>query len=213
MYKLNQIQLALCLLLISFGTLANTKLTQDSFEVGKEYVITSPEVKTEPILEEFFNYACGACYSMEGFITDFKANHPGLTVKAIPVELNPAWRIYVKAYYIGEHLNVLDKSHGKLFHRIHVEKKHLKNDQEMKEFFVALGVTEKSYDEVANSYWLNTQMKLAKEYAKKHRVIGTPLFLVNKRFKLDNKQLGSMERVTQAIEVFSGVGSTESETK
>ncbi len=178
---------------------------ESSFEVGKDYEVTAPKSDSEPLVEEFFNYACGACYGMEKFIGDLKENNPGLKVKAVPVELRPAWKIYVKAYYIGEKLNVLDKSHAKLFHRIHVENKFFKGEDEMKTFFLELGVEEKAYDDVANSYWINTQMRLAKQYSFKHKVSGTPSFLVNKRFKLNNQALGDMGNIEQAIQHLSGL--------
>ena len=176
---------------------------KNSFEVGKDYQITGPKIEGEPVVEEFFNYACGACYSMEGFITKLKSDNPNLKVKSVPIELRPSWKIYVKAYYIGEKLGVLDKSHQTLFHRLHVLKKPFKDESDMKSFFTELGVTEKDYDDIASSYWLATQLKQARQYAMKHRIGGSPIFLVNQRYKLNNKNLGSYQRIQDAIKTLS----------
>lgn len=179
--------------------------TPKPFEMGKDYQRTGPKVATSPIVEEFFNYACGACYSMENFVTKLKSENPGLKVKPVPIELRPSWKIYVKAYYIGEKLGVLEKSHAKLFHRIHVEKKHFKDETDMKMFFVQLGVTQKAYDDVAKSYWLASQLKQAKQYALKHRISGSPIFLVNQQYKLNNRSLGTYPRIEEAIKKLSGI--------
>ncbi|TQV71038.1 thiol:disulfide interchange protein DsbA/DsbL [Aliikangiella marina] len=183
---------------------------QSQFVAGEHYEVTTPKGTEEPLLEEFFNYACGACYSIEAFMSDFKSKNPNIPVKMVPLELNPAWKIYVKAYFIGEKLGVLDKSHSKLFHRIHVEKRPLKGEDDMKAFFVSLGVSEKAYDDVAKSYWLNTQLRTSRQYAMKNRVMKTPTLLVNKKYKLDNAKIGTYPKIEQAIIELSGVNKAAS---
>lgn len=185
----------------SFSVMA----VQSQFIEGEHYQVVSPKGSEQPVLEEFFNYACGACYSIEPFLNEFKSKNPNIPVKLVPLELNPAWKIYVKAYYIGEKLGVLDKSHTKLFHRIHVQNKPLRGDDDMKAFFVSLGVSEKDYDDVAKSYWLNSQVRISKQYAMKNRVMKTPTLLVNKQFKLDNAKIGTYPKIEQAIIELSGV--------
>ena len=179
-------------------------LAQGKFEEGKHYEVMAPQTKTEPVVEEFFNYACAACYGAEKFAAQLKQNNPGIKFKYSPVELRESWKIYVKAYYIGEKLNVLDQSHTKLFHRLHVEKKFFRNEADMKEFFVSLGVDEKEYDKVAKSYWLKTQMRQAKQYAFKNRVTSTPVYLVNKRYKLNSKSMSTYNEIEQAVVELSG---------
>lgn len=198
--------LAITLMLGIFIVFVPQNLSAASlFEEGKDYQITSAQTNSEPVVEEFFNYACPGCYSIETFMSEVKAEFPKLKVKMVPIELRPSWKIYVKAYYIGEKLGVLDKSHAKLFHRIHVLKKHFKNDSDMKEFFVSLGVSEKAYDEVAKSYWLKIQLKQAREYAMKHKIGGSPILLVNQKYKLNNQNLGTYKRIKEAIRTFSKV--------
>ena len=193
-------------LILCISAMPHNLRAANLFEEGKDYQITGAPNNSGPVVEEFFNYACPGCYSIEGFIDEVKSEFPQLKVKQVPIELRPSWRIYVKAYYIGEKLGVLDKSHAKLFHRIHVMKKHFKNDSDMKEFFVSLGVTENAYDEVANSYWLKIQLEQAKQYAMKHKIAGSPILLVNQRYKLNNQSLGTYERIKGAIKTLSKVG-------
>lgn len=195
----------MAIILFGFSVIQGSAFAEEAFVAGKDYEIVAPKSITEPLVEEFFNYACGHCYGMEEFMSNLKKNNPSLKVKLIPVELRDAWKIYSKAYFIGEKLNILDKSHGKIFYQIHVEKKHFNSESDMKTFFLALGVTEKDYDDVANSYWLKTQLRSAKQYSFKNKVMATPSFLVNKRYRLKNSELGSLKRVEAAIVSLSGL--------
>lgn len=186
---------------------------ENQFVAGKDYDIISNKQSEEPMIEEFFNYACGACFSTEQFVTNLKKKHPKLKVQPVPVELRDSWKIYAEAYYIGEKLGVLDKSHGKLFEFIHIQKKRLNNKSDMKAFFLELGVTAKDYDGIANSYWLNTQLRKAKQRAIKSQVISTPVFLVNKKYKINSKAIGSYESIEKAIIELSGLYHNENKTK
>lgn len=210
---MKKLKSTLTLLLAVFFAGSVSAAQQGNMVAGKHYEVMSPDAKVEPVVEEFFNYACAACYNMEKFVIDFKAKNPGIKFQPVPVELRPAWKIYVKAYYIGEKLGVLAQSHNKIFHRIHVEKKYFANEDDMKAFFLSLGVDEKAYDGVAKSYWLNTKMRLAKQYAMKNKIMSTPILLVNKRFKLNNSELGSYERLGQAMVELSGVNNSTQAAK
>jgi protein dithiol oxidoreductase (disulfide-forming) len=191
---------------LGFAFSANMALAANNdLVVGTHYEVTAAKGSEQPMVEEFFNYACGACYSMEPFVDRIKTNNPGITVKKIPLELRPSWKIYVEAYYIGEKLGILDKSHAKIFHRLHVEKNHFNDKPEMKQFFLDLGVAEKDYDDIAKSYWLNTQVRLSKQYAMKNKVMSTPVFVVNQRFKLNSANFNSQDEIEQAIVSLSGV--------
>ncbi len=172
---------------------------ENNLVAGDHYEITAPKGKTEPVVEEFFNYACGACYSAEKFNSQFKANNKGVKFKYVPVELRPAWAIYVDAYYIGLKLNVLEQSHPKLFDRLNVKRQFFKGADDMKAFFLELGVDEAEYDKVAKSYWLKTQKRQAKQYAFKHKVTVTPTYLVNQRFKMNRAKFPSYEGFESAI--------------
>jgi len=167
---------------------------------GSDYEVMGPKGTTKPEVLEFFSYACGACYSMEGFVNQFKKDHGGIKFNAVPTDLDrPQWQIYIKAYYLGELLKVLDKSHGKIFHRVNVLKKPITNEEALKKFFVELGVDPNQYDKASKSFALNAKIRKAKQLVRKYRIVGTPTFVANKRFKLDNGKLNSNEMIEKAI--------------
>ncbi len=167
---------------------------------GSDYEIMGPQGTSSPEVMEFFSYGCGHCYTMEGFVNKFKKDHADIKFSAVPTDLgHPQWQIYIKAYYIGELLKVLDKSHGKLFHRINVQRKPLSKEADLKNFFVELGVAPEKYDKANKSFALSAKIRKAKQLAKKYRIMGTPTFVANKRFKLDNRKLASNEMIEKAL--------------
>ena len=172
---------------------------------GSDYEQMGPKGTTKPEVFEFFNYGCPACYQMESFVGQFKAKHKDTKFTLVPVGLNPSWKIYVKAYYLGSLLKVTDKSHPAIFHLIHVEKKILKNDSELKSFFVNLGVDGDKFDKANKSFALNANIRKSKQLARKYQISGIPMFVANKKYKLNNQALGTSEMIEYALEELTKV--------
>jgi thiol:disulfide interchange protein DsbA len=183
-----------------FATLA-TNVSSATRELVKDtdYQQMGPKGTTNPEILEFFNYGCPACYRMENFTQKYKKNHKNTKFTLVPVGLNPSWKIYVKAYYLGSLLKVLNKSHTAMFHLLHVEKKIIKNDKELKAFFMMLGVDSSKYDKANKSFALNAQIRKSKQLARKYRIAGIPTFVANEKYKLDNQALGTTEMIEHAL--------------
>ena len=173
---------------------------------GDDYEVMGPKGSKKSEVLEFFSYACGHCYTMEGFINRFKKENSNINVVPVPNDLGrPQWQIYVKAYYLGELLKVLDQSHQKIFHQINVEKKHITSDEALKTFFMTLGVDSAKYDRAFTSMALDMRIRKAKQLARKFRITGTPIFVANQRFKLNNTALGSNDMIEKALKELTNV--------
>jgi len=175
---------------------------------GTDYQVMGPKGSAKPEVIEFFSYACGHCYTMEGFVNQFKSNNANIKFTAVPTDLgHPQWSVYVKAYYLGQLLKVLDKSHGKIFHRINVLKKPITSDAGLKSFFAELGVTSQQYDSANKSFALDAKLRRAKQLLRKYQVDSTPTFVANQRFKLNNRELKSNEMIEKALLDLTGTAS------
>ncbi len=192
----------LVLALFAVFTVLTTNVSSATRDLikGKDYEQMGPKGTAKPEILEFFNYGCPACYRMESFANGYKDSHKNTKFTMVPVGFNPSWEIYVKAYYLGSLLKVLDKSHTAVFHLIHVEKKIIKNDKELKAFFMSLGVESNKYDKANKSFALNSQIRKSKQLAKKYRISGIPTFLANQKYKLDNQSLATTEMIEHALE-------------
>lgn len=197
--------LSLCLLFSVNIFLAKIVVADSQFVAGDHYQVVAAQESEQPTLEMFFSYGCPACYQSESFIQRLRVNYPQLTIKLIPVSFNPGWDLYAKAFFIADKLNVMDKIHSKLFHYVHEEKKQITTEEQLKAFFVDSGVTRTDYNAVANSYWLNTQIRLSKQKTKKNKVLSAPSFLVNERYLLNSKVLANFNNLEAAMVELSKV--------
>lgn len=170
---------------------------------GEDYQQMGPKGTANPEILEFFNYGCPACYRMESFVGEYKSSHKNTKFTYVPVGLNASWEIYVKAYYLGVLLKVIDKSHPAMFHLLHVKKKIIKNDKELKAFFMTFGVDSAKYDKAIKSFSLNAQIRKSKQLARKFSISGIPAFVANEKYKLDNLSLGTSEMIGHALETLT----------
>jgi protein dithiol oxidoreductase (disulfide-forming) len=196
-------------MLIAFSLLgfnSQSHAAERALVEGSDYEIVSPKGTKSPEVYEFFSYACGACYSMESFVNQFKKDNADTKIIPVPTDLgHQQWQIYIKAYYLGELLGVLDQSHAKIFHRVNIEKKHIIKDKDLKEFFVGLGVDPAKFDAANKSFSLNAKIRKAKQLVKTYRISATPTFVVNQQYKLDNRALGTTEMINKAIKELSQI--------
>ena len=101
---------------------------------------------------EFFWYGCSHCYEFEPVIEqwlDDKAEY--IEFVRMPAVLGASWMPYARAYYVAQHLDVLDKIHRPLFDAIHKENKRFTDKKSLKYFFEAQGVSADVFDRAYDS--------------------------------------------------------------
>jgi len=169
--------------------------------LGVHYTQVSPDARSDtPKVIEFFNYGCGACYQMEAFLDQWKKDKPEeIDFTRSSVDLRKDWAIYTKAFYIGELLGVLDQSHMAMFKQVHEQRKPVRNDAELKAFFLKLGVEEQAYDDIVSSFTLDSKLRTAKNQAKKFAVGGTPTFIINDQYSTSGARAKSYEMLNYLL--------------
>ncbi len=170
---------------------------------GQDFEVLPGKLSVKPQIIVYFNYACSACYGMERFVKKMKQEKRGLIIAAMPVENYPSWKIYVEAFFLGQSLGVLNKSHHKLYHRVHIEKNPFRGPADMKLFFLNLGVSEIDYDAVKGSEQLAKKVAFAKTKAINMKIQSTPTFIINNKYKLNINALGTYEMLEKAFDTLS----------
>ncbi len=150
-------------------------------------VLANNQASKGPEVIEFFAYFCPHCNHIEENLKPWREKLPkSVTFIRIPLTLgNTGTRIYSKAYFIGQALNVLTISHPALFDRYHKQKLPLSTDSELKQFYLQLGVSETAYDKVVNDPTLEEKINHAENLAKSMGIASVPSFVVNGRFLTD----------------------------
>jgi len=145
------------------------------YRAGTHCDVISPAVRTRDAARigvvEFFAYSCGGCYSFEPLVKKWRRGlaadvdfRPSPAVWAAPMEL------HARAYFAAAALGVLDKVHGAIFAAMHVDRKRLSGEAEIRRVFVDNGVSGEDFDRAFRSFGVGSQARQAGALARSARI-------------------------------------------
>jgi thiol:disulfide interchange protein DsbA len=150
---------------------------------------------------EFFAYSCGHCYNFEPLLTQWKKQQPeDVAVVPSPAVWSPPMEPHAKAFYTAQALGVLDTMHSALFAAMHVDRKRLTSEDEIRALFVANGVSAENFDKAFNSFGVSNQVTQAIARAKGARVAGTPEMMVAGKYRISTRKAGSQAGMLKIAE-------------
>lgn len=162
--------------------------------------IAGLEATSTPEVIEFFSFGCPHCYSLEPKLEAWvKEGKPAETAfRRIPVVFNPSWAVYSKAYFLTELLQKPELV-AKIFARVHQAKQQFHNDDEIRAFFIANGVSAPQYDFVANSFELDNKMAEANQLQRKFKIMSVPSFVINGKYLTGGSEAGSYDKLFSVL--------------
>ena len=186
-------KLLLCLGLVLLAPLA---AQAQEYKEGTHYDVISPALRARSAgkieVLEFFAYSCGHCYNFEPLIQQWKKGLADyVEFQPSPAIWNAAMEPHAKAFYTAQALRVLDKLHGALFAAIHVDKKRLSSEAEIRQIFVDNGVAGADFDKAYKSFGVGAQIRQAKARQKNARITGTPEMMVAGKYQVTTGKAGS----------------------
>lgn len=200
----NTVIRVLSCLLLSLA-LAAGAAAQD-FQEGTDYKrLGNPQ---PPITEngkvevvEAFSYHCPHCYRFEPVIQDWAEQQPE-TVELIhlPVVFRADWEPGARAYYIAETLGILEQTHEAFFSALHDERRRMRSEDDLAAFFADFGVDRETFDETNGSFELDTKLRRAQDLARRYRVMGVPMVIVNGKYEVTGSMAGSLERMLEILD-------------
>jgi thiol:disulfide interchange protein DsbA len=163
---------------------------------GTHYDVISPALrggsadKIEVV--EFFAYSCGHCYNFEPLLQQWKKQLPDdVELQASPAVWSAPMEPHARAFYTAQALGVLDSLHGALFSAMHVDRKRLTNEDEIRAVFVANGVDAEAFDKAYTSFGVGSQVRQATARAKGARISGTPEMMIAGKYRVTTRKAGS----------------------
>ncbi len=81
--------------------------------------------------------------------------------------------------------------HGALFAAMHVDRKRLASEAEIRSIFVANGVPAADFDKAFRSFGVGSQARQASALARSARVTGTPEMMVAGKYRISTRKAGS----------------------
>jgi thiol:disulfide interchange protein DsbA len=183
-------------LLLLAPLLACAQDSAEGFQAGTQYDLIVPAQRPRDAgkieVVEFFAYSCGHCYNFEPLLSQWKEGlGDDVSFLPSPAVWSAPMEPHAKAYYTAQALGVLDTMHGALFAAIHVDRKRLASEGEIRQLFVTNGVAAADFDKAYNSFGVSSQVRQAVARAKGARITGTPEMMVAGKYRVTTRKAGS----------------------
>ena len=179
----------------TIGTAVAGKHYQVLPKFGKTKV---PPGKVEVI--EFFWYGCPHCYRLDPYIESWLKNKPSyVTFRRVAVPSNGLWEVHARTYYTADRLKLLGKTHVAFFDAIHKQRQPLTNQRTISKFFSNYGVSVEQFNDVYNSFAVESKIRLASREARSYKVNSVPVVIVNGKYMLTAGWVGGEANLIAVI--------------
>jgi len=167
------------------------ELHQGKYEKMVPKQPTSTPNKVE--LVELFWYTCPHCSVFEKtYFKQWREEKKPAYVEVVHMPAifgnNDRRLPLAKAFYAAKALGVFDKIHQPLFDAIHNQKRQMNDETTLKEFFAKYGVSNEEFDKAYHSFWVDSQIRRAKDMTKRYNISGVPVVILNGKYRLNSEK-------------------------
>ncbi len=166
---------------------------QWQFSEGQHFTVltTAQGTSSAPdVIEvaEVFWYGCPHCYNLDPYLKKWVPKlADDVRFIRLPVMWNPTNEIHARVFYTAEALNKLDVMHDAIFKEMHVNRKPLTSEDDIRDFFARFDVSEEEFSSTFRGFGVENKMKRARNLTgpgkdSRYRVQSVPLFVVNGKF-------------------------------
>jgi thiol:disulfide interchange protein DsbA len=150
---------------------------------------------------EMFTYGCPHCYEFEPLVKAWgKQQASDVDFWVFPAVWSRPMKLYARAFYIANELNVSDKIHAPLFDAIVIDQKSIRNEGDLADFFESYGVDRKDFTEAFNSTEIETQVTHAEERVRLYKPVGAPEIIVNGKYRIDRMRAGGLAEMLSVVD-------------
>ncbi len=191
-----------CFGLLLLPMMACQATDNEPFQAGVHYEVLPQAVPTvDPgrvEVAEVFWYGCSHCYDFEPKIEGWLESLPAYAVfTRVPAIWHKDMTLHARAYYTARAMDVLDKVHIKIFEAMNLKKQRLATETEIAELFAGEGVDKASFSKTFNSFGVNQSVRVGESRQRGYRTKGTPELVVNGKFRISTKHVGSQEKMLE----------------
>jgi thiol:disulfide interchange protein DsbA len=132
---------------------------------------------------EFFSYACPHCAEFEPALNEWVRHKPkDVEFKEVPMVFRDNWNPTAKLYHTLEAMGLVDKYHAKVYDTIHKQGKELNTDQAVKQWAKDAGIDPAKFEQVYDSFGIDTKVQRAKAMGRAYGVQFTPSMAINGKY-------------------------------
>ena len=163
----------------------------------------APAGKIEVI--EFFWYSCPHCNAFEPKLAAWAKKLPqDVYFHRVPVAFRDDFVPQQRLYYALEALGKVDELHAKVFDEIHTKRQPTNREDLILAFVEKNGVDRARFQEIYNSFSVQTKARRAKQLQDLYEVQGVPSMGVAGRYITDGDMTGNMDRCLQVVDYLVG---------
>jgi thiol:disulfide interchange protein DsbA len=163
----------------------------------------APAGKIEVI--EFFWYSCPHCNVFEPRLAEWVRKQPqDVVFHRVPIAFRDDFVPQQRLYYTLETLGKVDELHARVFDEIHNKRNPTNREETILAFAEKNGLDRVKFQEVYNSFSVQTKARRARQLQDAYEVQGVPAMGVHGRWYTDGDLAGGMERCLQVVEHLVG---------
>lgn len=184
--------LSRCLfLLLSCFALSATAQPRESIE-GVHYVALPQPVPTDIgapdriEIREVFWYGCQECSTLEPMMTKLRndAVKGDLVFVRMPAVWNELMSLHARIYYTGLELKLEDRINQAAYRALHQQQNPLRNEAQVKAFFLENGVAEDAFTAAWNSEAVTAAVARASQRTADYAIDKLPAMIMNGRYRI-----------------------------
>lgn len=144
---------------------------------------------------EFFWYSCPHCAAFEPSLEDWvRKNADTVSFKRVPIAFRDSFVPQQKLYYTLEAMGKVDQLHKKVFQAIHTERQQIDTDDSILAYVVKQGVDKKQFQDLYNSFGVQTKVRRAVQLQEAYGVDGVPMVAIDGKYITAPSMLGATMR-------------------
>ena len=194
--------------LAAIGSIAITGAGSVYAQANQGYEIIDPPLNTRNSKKvevlEYFWFGCPHCFAFEPSINHWAENKPDYVdfIREAP-PLNPSWEQHSRAFYAAELMGVTDRFFEPMFNKIHVDRRPLREADQIAKFAGELDVDAKKFRKTMDSFAVNTRIRQALHMASASQVTGVPTIVINGKYRTGGSLAGSHAGIIRVINELS----------
>lgn len=163
-----------------------------TFEEGVDYKVLDLPHSEQPVVNEFFSFYCPHCFHFEEIIQKLQehiVNEAEFTKSHVSFMGGDMGLNMSKAYATMVSLGIKEKMIPVMFNQIQIKREAPNDVEELKQIFVAHGVSAKDFDDTFNSFAVDS---MARKYDKDFQdsgLTGVPSVVINNKYVATPKHL------------------------
>lgn len=155
---------------------------------------------------EIFWYGCSHCYRLEPALQNWVANlSRDVDFWRSPGIWNGRMELHAQAFYTAEALNMIDKLHKPIFDALNQQNQPLGSKEEIRTLFTRYGVKADEFDQLFDSFGVQSKVKQASSRFRDFRLTGVPAFVVNGKYKVTGEKLKSEDEMLKVVGYLIGL--------